>query len=124
MHIAGTLTAGDAAGAGNTFYAGRIRKNLLPYSDSSVYQRDSVLVNDSAALIETGSAYGRTMHGYKVQLRETTFTGPSWRWASDSMDLNRRVVFKAGRTYTMSIYVKSEDILSNAIFPVLTNDGT
>lgn len=26
--ISGTLTAGDANGVGNTFYAGRIRKNL------------------------------------------------------------------------------------------------
>jgi hypothetical protein len=33
VSVAGTLTAGDANGFGNTFYAGRIRKNLLINSD-------------------------------------------------------------------------------------------
>ncbi len=52
--VAGTLTAGDAAGVGSTFYAGRIRKNLIADSENLTGTSWTATAVTVAEVAETG----------------------------------------------------------------------
>ncbi len=86
--IAGTLTAGDAVGFGNTFYAGRLYKNIISHSNN---------FSDAVWTKTTGSITATNVTAPDGTATASTFTSSS----SDGI-LLRNVTLVANTTYTFS----------------------
>ncbi len=110
VNISGTLTAGDANGFGNTFYAGKIKKNLVQYSNS--FTNWSYTVNTLTS--------GQTGPG-----------GSSDAWLVSRPDAGDDYVTiipsnytsLSGKTVTFSIYAKANTANQIQLF-IFDNDGT
>jgi len=97
VNIAGTLTAGDANGFGNTFMAGRIRKNLLANSETVL----GAGVRAVGAVINTKAPTKLTDNA----TRYTISTGTS------SPQITTTAEIQAGKTYTFSVWIKPSSSL-------------
>ncbi len=110
VNISGTLTAGDANGFGNTFYAGKIKKNLVQYSNS--FTNWSYTVNTLTS--------GQTGPG-----------GSSDAWLVSRPDAGDDYVTiipsnytsLSGKTVTFSIYAKANTANQIQLF-IFDDDGT
>jgi hypothetical protein len=110
VSISGTLTAGDIRGVGNTFMAGRITRNLAPYSDYSNHVYGTVYTCDPSTGFgwggDTGTAVCYANGGYsdlpyKVLNKTTGGTGGIY------LDSSPGIQIYSGRTYLISCWLKA-----------------
>ena len=99
--IAGTLTAGDANGVGNTFYAGRIRRNLIFNSNSTTGWANYTTANNTISVTDNDvdNAFGDPLSAHTI-----VFSGTDTSAVCRVPYLASNV--PAGETHTFSIWIK------------------
>lgn len=100
--IAGTLTAGDSNGIGNTFYAGRIKKNLLT-TDSSYPAVGSLSAITSSSVLVTDTPFSSNDY-----VRSISYSGyAGYVRASIPHSIGTPVKDK---WYTVSMWIRNVDL--------------
>lgn len=106
VNVAGTLTAGDANGFGNTFYAGRINKNLLRSSNNF-----SVNWTIQGGSIVSSSEQGPDGQFNATEIEFTLVPNNFYLFANDEIEVT------PNSTYTFSFYMKAGTV-SNPRFAI------